>query len=117
MGSGFKRVDRVGDLILKEVSDMIIKGEIRDPRVNSVAFTGIKVTEDLSFARLYFTLINEDTDKKETLTGLERATGFIKRELSKRLRMRRIPDLKFEFDTALQEGYKIDDILREVKGE
>ncbi|MGQ0792685.1 MAG: 30S ribosome-binding factor RbfA [Deltaproteobacteria bacterium] len=117
MGIGFKRTDRVGDLILKEVSEMIIQGEIRDPRVSSVALTGVKMTDDLSLARLYFTVITGDLEKREALAGLERASGYIKRELGKRLRMRRIPELRFEFDSTLEEGYRIDDILREVKSE
>ena len=57
MGIGYKRTVRVGDLILREISQMIIKGEIKDPRVSSVVLTGIKVTDDLSLARVYFTVM------------------------------------------------------------
>lgn len=117
MGIGYRRADRVGDLILKEVSGMILKGEIKDPRVRSATLTGIKVTDDLSLAWIYFTLMTEDIGKEETLSGLQSASGFIKRELWRRLKIKRIPELRFEFDTVLEEGYRIDNILKEVKGE
>jgi ribosome-binding factor A len=117
LGIGYKRTVRVGDLILKEVSQMILKGEIKDPRVNLVVLTGIRVTEDLSFARVYFTTIQGGIGKDEALIGLQSAKGFIKRELWKRLRIKRVPDLKFEFDTVLEKGYRIDDILKGIKVE
>jgi len=117
LGIGFKRADRVGDLILKEISQMILKEDIRDPRVQFVVLTGIKITDDLSLARVYFTFMNDEVDKKDILHGLQSASGFIKRELSKRIRMRRIPSLEFKFDTVLEEAYRVDDLLRGLKVE
>lgn len=117
MGIGYKRTVRVGDLILKEVSQMILKGEIKDPRVSLVVLTGVKVTDDLSFARVYFTVMSDRIGKDEALIGLQSATGFIKRVLWKRLRIKRIPDLKFEFDSVLEEGYRIDELLKGTKVE
>jgi ribosome-binding factor A len=117
LGIGYKRTVRVGDLILKEVSQMILKGEIKDPRVSLVVLTGVKVTDDLSFARVYFTVMSDRIGKDEALIGLQSATGFIKRVLWKRLRIKRIPDLKFEFDSVLEEGYRIDELLKGTKVE
>lgn len=117
MGIGYKRADRVGDLILKEISQMILKEDIKDPRVQSVVLTDIKITDDLSFARVYFTFMTDEVNREEILLGLQSASGFIKRELSKRLRMRRVPNLQFKFDTVLEEGYRVDDLLRGVKVE
>jgi ribosome-binding factor A len=114
---GSKRSLRVGDMILKEISEMLIKGNIRDPRIESVVLTGIKLTDDLGFARVYFTVIGDEIDKEKIMEGLQSATSYIKRELSRRLRVRRIPDLKFEFDEILQEGYRVDELLRKTKGE
>ncbi len=122
----FKRSERVSDEIMKEVSGMIVRGEIRDPRVCSVYVTGAKVSDNLSVADLYFTVIDEgDADKhipsskrrEEALRGLERAKGFIKSKLAKRLRMRKIPDLRFGFDSALEEAYKVDEALRGISSE
>ncbi len=117
LGIGYKRTVRVGDLILREIAQMILKGEIKDPRVSSVVLTGIKVTDDLSLARIYFTIMADGIGKGEALIGLQSATGFIKRELWKRLRIKRIPDLKFEFDTVLEKGYRIDDLIKGTKVE
>jgi ribosome-binding factor A len=114
---GSKRSLRVGDMILKEISEMLIKGNIRDPRIEPVVLTGIKLTDDLGFARVYFTVIGDQIDKQNIMEGLQSASSYIKRELSKRLRIRRIPDLKFEFDEALQEGYRVDELLRKTKDE
>ncbi len=117
MGIGYKRADRVGDIILKEISEMILKGEIKDPRVRSATLTGIKVTDDLSLAWVYFTVMTEEVGKEETLAGLQSASGFIKRELWRRLRIKRVPVLKFEIDAVLEEGYRIDNILKGVISE
>jgi ribosome-binding factor A len=115
--SDSKRSLRVGDMILKEISEMLIKGDVRDPRIEAVVLTGIKLTDDLGFARVYFTVIGHEVDRKKSMEGLESASSYIKRELSKRLRLRRIPDLKFEFDEILQEGYRVDELLRKTRGE
>jgi ribosome-binding factor A len=114
---GSKRSLRVGDMILKEISEMLIKGDVRDPRIEPVVLTGIKLTEDLGFARIYFTIIGDQIDKQNIIEGLQSASSYIKRELSRRLRIRKIPDLKFEFDEILQEGYRVDELLRKTKGE
>lgn len=117
MGIGYKRSDRVGDVILKEISQMILKGDIKDPRVQTAVLTDIKITDDLSSARVFFTVMNKEVNREETLLGLQRASGFIKRELLKRLRIRRVPNLQFKFDTVLEEGYRLDDLLRGTKVE
>lgn len=114
---GSKRSLRLGDMILKEISEMLIKGDVRDPRIEPVVLTGIKLTEDLGFARVYFTIIGDQIDKQNVIEGLQSASSYIKRELSRRVRIRKIPDLKFEFDEILQEGYRVDELLRKTKGE
>lgn len=114
---GSKRSLRVGDVILKEISEMFIKGDVRDPRIEAVVLTGIKLTDDLGFARVYFTVIGDEIDRGKILEGLQSASSYIRRELSRRLRLRRIPDLKFEFDEVLQEGYRVDELLRKTRGE
>lgn len=112
-----KRSQRISDLIAREVSEMIVKGEIKDPRVSPVFITGVKVTDNLSVAEIFFTLMEGEGDRDEALEGLESARGFIKGKLSRKLRMKRIPDLKFSFDKALEEGYKVDEILRGISSE
>lgn len=111
------RSSRVGDQILKEVSGMLVRGEIKDPRVSAVSVTGVRMTDNLGMAEIYFTLPGGEAGKDEAVSGLERAKGFIRGKLASRLRMRKVPDIKFVFDTALEKGYRIDEILREISGE
>ena len=115
MSTNFKRSARVSDLIIKELSQMIVRGEIKDPRANLAFITGAKVSDNLSNANIFFSVLEDSADKDEVLKGLESAKGFIKTTLARRLKMRRIPDLHFMFDTALERGYKVDEVLREIK--
>jgi ribosome-binding factor A len=80
----FKRADRVADLIKIEISDILLK-QVRDPRIGALTITGVKVTDDLRLAKVYFVEMAQETIHAETLAGLEKATGFLKRELGKRL--------------------------------
>lgn len=112
-----KRSQRISDTIVKEVSQMIVRGEIRDPRVSSVFITGVKVADNLSMAEVFFTVMEGEADRDEALEGLESAKGFIRGKLASRLRMKRIPDIKFSFDKALEKGYKVDEILRGISDE
>lgn len=96
---------------------MIVRGEIKDPRVSPVFITGVKVSDNLSVAEIFFTLVEGQGDRNEAREGLESARGFIRGKLSRRLRMKKIPDLKFSFDKALEEGYKVDEILRGISSE
>jgi len=112
----FKRADRVADLIRCEISDILLK-QIRDPRIRAVTITGVKVTDDLRLAKIYFVELAQDTIHAETLTGLEKATGFLKRELGKRLQLRVVPDLIFREDASFAYGNRIERLLAEIKQE
>lgn len=115
MANTFKRSARISDLIIKEISQMIVKGEIKDPRASLAFITGAKVSDNLSNANIFFSVMDDSADKEEVLKGLQSARGFIKTTLSKRLKMRKLPDIHFKFDTALETGYKVDEVLREIK--
>ncbi len=112
-GSNYKRSDRVADLIKVELSDIIFR-EIKDPRIGMVTITGAKVTDDLTLARVYFVEMGRDTFSPETLKGLEQAKGFMKRELGKRLKLRRIPELIFTPDESFAYGSRIEKLLAEI---
>lgn len=96
---------------------MIVKGEIRDPRVSSAFITGARVSDNLGDANIFFSVLEGYADKEEVLKGLESAKGFIKSALAKRLKMRKLPDLHFQYDTALETGYKVDEVLRGINSE
>ncbi len=112
----YKRSDRVADLIKEELSD-IIHREIRDPRIGIVTLTGVKLTDDLKLARVFFVEMGKDACDPDTLKGLEQAKSFMKRALGKRLKLRHIPDIIFTLDESFAYGSRIDKLLAEIGGE
>ena len=106
------RTDRVGMEIKREVNDILQK-KVRDPRVQGVTITDVQMVGDLSMAKVYYTIMsNLASDNQRAQTGLEKATGTIKRELGRKLTLYKIPDLVFEKDQSIEYGNKIDQMLR-----
>jgi ribosome-binding factor A len=112
----FKRADRVADLIRTEISDILLR-QIRDPRIHTVTITGVKVTDDLRLAKIYFVELAQEVIHAETLQGLEKAKGFMRRELGKRLQLRVVPDLIFKEDSSFAHGTRIERLLTELRRE
>ncbi|MDO8445296.1 MAG: 30S ribosome-binding factor RbfA [Deltaproteobacteria bacterium] len=112
----YKRKDRVGDLLHQEISQLLIKG-VKDPRIGFVTITGVEVSDDLKEAKVYYSVIGTDEEKKAAEIGLKSSAGFIRKELRKVLALRHIPNLHFRFDSSLEYGARIERILREVKVE
>ena len=110
------RVSRVGEQIKKELSQ-ILQTELKDPRVGFVTVTGVEVTNDLSQARVYISVMGDDTQKEETLRALDKAQGFLRSELGRRIRLRQIPELLFKFDTSIEYGSRIEQLLQEINRE
>lgn len=117
MGYSYKRSKRVGEQIMKEISYMIAKSEIKDPRLESVVLTNFNLSDDMGYLKLYFTKLNEDADIDEIKKGLTSATSFIRKKVSAKLSMKKTPKIEFEFDSVLENGYKIDEILRDLDNE
>jgi len=109
-----KRSTRVADLIIADISDILLR-EIRDPRIKSVTITGVKLTDDLRLAKVYYVEMGKDTCDPQLKTALEKATGFLKRELGKRLKLRYMPDIIFMFDESFTYGSRIDRLLAELQ--
>ncbi|HEL2254805.1 TPA: 30S ribosome-binding factor RbfA [Streptococcus suis] len=106
------RTDRVGMEIKREVNEILQK-KVRDPRVQGVTITDVQMVGDLSMAKVYYTIMsNLASDNQKAQTGLEKATGTIKRELGRKLTLYKIPDLVFEKDQSIEYGNKIDQMLR-----
>lgn len=108
----FSRSERVGDQIQREVAEIIAQ-ELDDPRIGRVTVSGSSLSKDLSNATLFIT-VPVDGDVKRALTGLERATGFIRRRLGQRLRMRYVPRLRFAHDAALERATRVGELLDEA---
>lgn len=109
----YKRSDRLGDLILEEVSDLTTR-EIRDPRIGFITFTRVDMSDDLRYAKVYVSVIGSPPEKERTLQGLSSATGYIRRHLGKALHLRYTPDLTFLLDESLEHGAKIAQLLRQL---
>ncbi len=109
----YKRSQRVSDLIREEIAD-IIMNKLKDPRVGFITVTGAKITEDLKLATVYVSVLKPE-EKKGTLEILNSAKGFIRAELSKRVRMKFIPSLTFRVDESIEYGDKIERLLKEIK--
>ena len=109
----FKRATRVADLIMADISDILLR-EIGDPRIKSVTITGVKLTDDLRLARVFFVEMGKDICDPQVKTALEKAKGFLRRELGKRLKLRYVPDIIFTFDESFAYGSKIDKILADI---
>lgn len=105
------RSNRVAEQMKKEITEIIAR-KIKDPRVGFVTVTDVAVTGDLQQATVYITSLGNDHERAESLQALEKASGFIRSEVGSRIRLRRTPELAFEFDTAIEYGNKIDALLR-----
>ncbi|HDI78777.1 MAG TPA: 30S ribosome-binding factor RbfA [Desulfobacteraceae bacterium] len=109
-----RRAIRLGDQILREMSLLLVH-KVRDPRVRGVTLTGISLSSDLRKAKVYYSLIGDEKAIKRAQEGLDRAKGFIKREVALRVSLKYMPDIIFRYDPSLAMGDKIDRVFREIK--
>lgn len=107
------RPNRVAEQIKKEMTD-ILQRDLKDPRIGFVTVTGVEVTGDLQQATIFITVLGSDEQKESTLQGLSKATGFIRSEIGKRIRLRKTPELLFKFDESIEYGNKIEALLGEL---
>jgi ribosome-binding factor A len=108
------RTIRLGEQIREEVSD-ILGREVRDPGIGFLTLTRVRVTDDLSQARIYYTMLGDPAERKKTARALERAVPFIRRSLAERLHVRRMPELAFEFDQSVAHQARVEELLEEIK--
>ncbi|HLR01564.1 MAG TPA: 30S ribosome-binding factor RbfA [Virgibacillus sp.] len=110
------RANRVAEQMKKELGDILTR-KIKDPRVGFVTVTDVEVTGDLQQAKIFISVLGDDMQKQETLTGLSKAKGFIRSEIGSRIRLRKTPEIMFAFDEALEYGNRIETILHELNKE
>jgi ribosome-binding factor A len=109
-----KRLSRVGERVREELSTLLLR-EIKDPRIGFVTITEVVMSPDLKQARVYFSRIGTDAEREESLEGLRRASGFMRRELGHRLGLKFTPELRFHVDESLETGSRIDRLLKEME--
>ncbi len=105
---------RINDEILKETA-IIIRSELKDPRISGmVSVTKVDTTADLKYSKIYISVLGSDKAKDETMDGLKSCSGFIRKELARRINLRNTPELKFILDDSLDTSFRIDALLKEA---
>jgi len=108
------RADRLADKIRVEVAGMI-GGELKDPRIGFTTVTRVDLSHDLHHARVWVSVLGDEAAQQRTLEGLTSAVGYVRREVSHRLRLHRVPDLIFVLDRSSEEASRMETLLRDLK--
>jgi len=108
------RPQRVGDQIREELSAMLARGEVHDPKIGFITLTRVQVTSDLQIARVYYTSLGDAAARKDSQKALDRATPFVRRQIGSRLQLRRVPEIEFRFDESIAHQDRIEQILQEL---
>ncbi|UJL47970.1 30S ribosome-binding factor RbfA [Virgibacillus sp. NKC19-16] len=107
------RANRVAEQMKKELGEIFTQ-KLKDPRIGFVTVMDVEVTGDLQQATIFISVLGDEQQKHDTLLGLTKAKGFIRSEIGQRIRLRKTPELMFEFDEAFDYGNRIETILREL---
>ncbi len=112
-----RRIGRISEEVKKVVSDIILNN-LKDPRVsNMTTVTNVEVTRDLSYARIFISVLGDDQDKQDTLDGLESAKGYIRSEISKNVDLRHVPKPVFLLDESIEKGMHISKLIKDLNRE
>ena len=110
---GFSRKDRVSEQIKRELADLI-RTELKDPRVGMISLTDVEVTPDYAHAKVFFSTLAGGENLQAVQTGLQKASGFLRRELGKRIRIHTTPQLHFAYDQSLERGADLSKLIDEA---
>ena len=107
------RPDRVADQIRGELATLLAR-EVHDPGIGFVTLTRVQVSPDIQQARIFYTVLGDEKARTESGRALERATPFLRRQIGRRLRLKRTPELRFQYDDATAGADRIEQILNEI---
>lgn len=107
------RATRIGEQMKKELGD-IIGRKLKDPRIGFITVTDVRVTGDLQNAKVYISVLGNEEQREATLRSLAKAKGFIRSEIGNRIRLRKTPELSFEFDESIDYGNRIETLIHEI---
>lgn len=110
------RLEKVNDLLAENISE-IIEHDLRDPRKGLITVTGVRVSPDLRHAQVYVTTLGAEAEKRDMVRILEHASGFIRSELGRRVRLKFIPELQWTIDNSVEYSQRIDEVLRRLHEE
>ncbi len=108
----YRRADRLGDLIQREISD-ILQRRIKDPRIGFCTILRVDVSRDLRHAKVFVSIMGTEDQQKDTLAGLKSATGFIRREIGRRIMLRHTPEIVFRIDRSVDHSIRIAQLIKE----
>jgi len=109
------RLQRIGDRIRQDLSEMLVMGEIRDPRIAGITITEVKVDRELAYADIYLSALEGSQREKEALEGFASASGYIRRALADRIELRVFPRLRFHWDPTPERAERIEQILASLR--
>ncbi len=110
------RVEKVQEAIQQEISKMLLM-DVKDPRIQFVTVTGVELTDDMSYAKIYVSLYGPKDKQEETWKALQKSLGFMRTEIAKRIRLRFAPTLILQKDTSMEYSAHIESILQKIKQE
>src|SRR5713226_5804570 len=108
------RPDRVADQIRSELA-LLLAREVHDPGIGFVTLTRVQVSADIQQARVFYTALGDEHARKNTARALERAVPFLRRHIGSRLRLKRVPELKFLYDESIEGQDRIEQLLNEIR--
>jgi len=112
-----RRVQRLNNLIRHEISELLQR-QAKDPRLgNFIAITEVSISPDLRYAKIFVSHISSEGQKQETMNALASASGFFRRELAQRIRLRHMPELIFQWDDSIERGVHLLDLINQVTTE
>ena len=106
------KIDRINSNMIKEIS-YVLQTEVKNPDIKFVTITDVRVTNDLSYAKVYYTVL-DDSKRKETDKALKQSSGFIRKKLCDRIDIRHMPELEFVFDESIEYGQNIEKIIEDL---
>lgn len=113
INKGYSRKDRVAEQIRRELAELL-RTELKDPRVGMISLTEVEVTADYAHAKVYFSTLAAGDNLPAVMTGLQNASGFLRRELGKRISIHTTPQLHFVFDQSLERGADLSKLIEEA---
>ena len=111
------RLERIGDRIRQEISEMLVRQELQDPRLSGVSITDVKVDRELAFASIYVSALEGSERSNEILQGFESASSYIRKMLAMRIELRSFPRLRFFWDPTPERADRIEQLLATIRGE
>jgi ribosome-binding factor A len=107
------RPDRVADQIRVEITTMLAR-EVHDPGIGFLTVTRVQMSPDLQVARVFYTTLGSEPERRATAKALQRATSFLRYQIGQRLRLRRVPSLEFQFDKSVETQDRVERLIQEI---